>query len=442
MWYKAPELLLGSTRYTSAVDVWSAGCVLAELELGRPLFPGKSEIDQWDIIVKILGSPTEESYAGLNSVPNYETFIKNTTKYPNTFRNVYTNKINDQTMSLLERIFVLDPDRRPSPKIILTHSYFLSYPLPPANPNELEPLQLAGASLHEFQTKQKLKQAQKEAAAAAAGLGGLGKSPNPSTTTTDVAVTNVAVVANPSNELDIQINSSTGYAAPYPPTMVPGGVPYCLPTSQQGGVFLPPPILAPVIASTGIQTQPYFASVSNNQYMPVTHSQPPNYSQQQQQQQVSGSNPNYDYSSANLSVGMNVSTYYNPSQGINQSSFAPYANVYPSQIPPHPYGPPSVPSGQYGMPPPITTHPGGPHPMPPPPGASGPGSTQHNSGGGGFQQQQRSGSQSNQICSHFLRGTCNWGSSCRFTHPVDGPAVSSRHLQQQSDTSKRHRGSN
>ena len=55
MWYKSPELLLGSTRYTNAVDIWSAGCVLAELELGRPIFPGKTELEQFELITKVLG---------------------------------------------------------------------------------------------------------------------------------------------------------------------------------------------------------------------------------------------------------------------------------------------------------------------------------------------------------------------------------------------------
>ena len=413
MWYKAPELLLGATRYTSAVDVWSAGCVLAELELGRPLFPGKSEIDQWDLIVKILGSPTEESYAGLNSVPNYDTFVKNTTKYSNTFRSVYASKINDQTMSLLERIFVLDPDRRPSPKIILTHSYFLSYPLPPTNPTELEPLQLAGASLHEFQTKQKLKQAQKEAAAG-------GKSP----VTGEAVNTTANPTANPiapdvSNNASSEVStqSGTGYTAPYPP-IVPGA-PYCLPTSQSAGysatAYLPPPMV-PSAAAPGM-AQPYYAATS--QYMPAAHSLPPMYPQQQ----VGGAYPTYGYPPTTLAVGgvSESNAYYN-----NPQSF-PYANVYPPPQIHHPYGPPSVPSGQYGMPPLTPT--GG--PMPPGTGQQG-GFPQRS----GSQQQQQQ--QANQICGHFLKGNCTWGSSCRFSHSGDMPNASSR--MSQSDT-KRHRGS-
>ena len=156
MWYKSPELLLGSTRYSNAIDIWSSACVLAELELGRPIFPGKTELEQFDLVSKILGSPNEENWTGLTSLSNYESFLKNSVKYPNIFRSTYDKKISEQAIQLLERIFVLDPDRRPSPKIVLTHNYFFSYPTPPVNPTDLDPLQVVG-SLHEYETKLKRK---------------------------------------------------------------------------------------------------------------------------------------------------------------------------------------------------------------------------------------------------------------------------------------------
>ena len=163
MWYKSPELLLGSVRYTSAIDIWSSGCVLAELELGRPIFPGKSELEQFDLISKILGPPYEENWVGLTSLPYYDTFCKNMMKYPNILRSAYDKKMSEQAVSLLERIFVLNPDRRPSAKIILTHTYFFSYPTPPANPTDLDPLKIEG-SLHEYETKLKRKLAAQQVA--------------------------------------------------------------------------------------------------------------------------------------------------------------------------------------------------------------------------------------------------------------------------------------
>ena len=59
LWYRAPELLLGTKVYDSSIDMWSVGCILAELLLGRPLLPGKTEIDQMDWIFKTFGYPDE-----------------------------------------------------------------------------------------------------------------------------------------------------------------------------------------------------------------------------------------------------------------------------------------------------------------------------------------------------------------------------------------------
>ncbi|RYQ89788.1 hypothetical protein Ahy_B09g096250 isoform G [Arachis hypogaea] len=71
-YYRAPELIFGATEYTTAIDVWSVGCVLAELLLGQPLFPGESGVDQLVEIIKVLGTPTREEIKCMN--PNYTEF--------------------------------------------------------------------------------------------------------------------------------------------------------------------------------------------------------------------------------------------------------------------------------------------------------------------------------------------------------------------------------
>ncbi|ESQ51663.1 hypothetical protein EUTSA_v10017932mg, partial [Eutrema salsugineum] len=58
--HQAPELIFGATEYTSSIDIWSAGCVLVELLLGQPLFPGENSVDQLVEIIKVLGTPTRE----------------------------------------------------------------------------------------------------------------------------------------------------------------------------------------------------------------------------------------------------------------------------------------------------------------------------------------------------------------------------------------------
>lgn len=68
-YYRAPELIFGATNYTSSIDIWSSGCVMAELMLCQPLFPGESGIDQLVEIIKVLGTPTKEQLLAMN--PNY-----------------------------------------------------------------------------------------------------------------------------------------------------------------------------------------------------------------------------------------------------------------------------------------------------------------------------------------------------------------------------------
>lgn len=68
-YYRAPELIFGATNYTISIDIWSTGCVMAELMLSQPLFPGESGIDQLVEIIKVLGTPSKEQLVSMN--PNY-----------------------------------------------------------------------------------------------------------------------------------------------------------------------------------------------------------------------------------------------------------------------------------------------------------------------------------------------------------------------------------
>jgi serine/threonine protein kinase len=71
-YYRAPELIFGATEYSTSIDVWSAGCVAAELMLGHPLFPGDTGVDQLVEIIKVLGTPTKAEVEAMN--PNYTDF--------------------------------------------------------------------------------------------------------------------------------------------------------------------------------------------------------------------------------------------------------------------------------------------------------------------------------------------------------------------------------
>merc|ERR1712070_822288 len=72
LWYRAPDVLMGSRKYSTPVDLWSVGCIFAEMVTGRPLFPGNNEADQLVRIFQILGNPTEETWPSLADLPDYK----------------------------------------------------------------------------------------------------------------------------------------------------------------------------------------------------------------------------------------------------------------------------------------------------------------------------------------------------------------------------------
>jgi cyclin-dependent kinase 3 len=71
LWYRPPEILLGETHYTPAVDVWSVGCIIAEMSTGKPLFRGESEISQLHKIFNVVGTPSEASWAGVSKLKDF-----------------------------------------------------------------------------------------------------------------------------------------------------------------------------------------------------------------------------------------------------------------------------------------------------------------------------------------------------------------------------------
>ncbi|KAG7696160.1 hypothetical protein KL930_003187 [Ogataea haglerorum] len=71
LWYRAPDVLLGSRSYSTSIDMWSAGCIMAEMFTGKPLFPGSSNEDQLLKIFRVMGTPNERTWPGVTSYPNY-----------------------------------------------------------------------------------------------------------------------------------------------------------------------------------------------------------------------------------------------------------------------------------------------------------------------------------------------------------------------------------
>ena len=139
-WYRAPELLLGSKVYGPGVDVWAVGCVFAELMLRKPFFPGSSDIDQLGRIYQGLGTPTEETWPGHKSLPDYMEFSK--TSAPD-LRLAFPAAPPD-ALDLLKKLMAFDPNRRVSAAEALRHAYFSAQPLATPFPDLPKPTQKFG----------------------------------------------------------------------------------------------------------------------------------------------------------------------------------------------------------------------------------------------------------------------------------------------------------
>ena len=120
-YYRAPELVFGATIYTTAVDIWSMACVMAELFLGRPLFPGESGVDQLVEIIKVLGTPSSEQVAAMSK--NYPA-PKFPTIKPKPWAKVFKNPIPESAIDLLSRVLVYTPSARPTAIELCTHPFF------------------------------------------------------------------------------------------------------------------------------------------------------------------------------------------------------------------------------------------------------------------------------------------------------------------------------
>ncbi|KAL6565923.1 Shaggy-related protein kinase theta [Orobanche hederae] len=120
-YYRAPELIFGATEYTTAIDMWSAGCVMAELLLGKPLFPGESSVDQLVEIIKVLGTPTREEIKCMN--PNYTEF-----KFPqikaHPWHKVFHRRIPPEAIDLVSRLLQYSPTLRFTALEACAHSFF------------------------------------------------------------------------------------------------------------------------------------------------------------------------------------------------------------------------------------------------------------------------------------------------------------------------------
>lgn len=135
LWYRSPELLLGAKQYSTAIDMWSLGCIMAEFLSKQPLFNGKTEFDQLDKIFRTLGTPNETIWPGYSKLPGVKVnFVKHQynllrKKFPATS---FTGSpvLSDSGFDLLNRLLTYDPERRITAEDALNHEWFREVPLP------------------------------------------------------------------------------------------------------------------------------------------------------------------------------------------------------------------------------------------------------------------------------------------------------------------------
>lgn len=134
LWYRAPEILLGTRLYSNAVDVWSLGCIFAEMATRRALFPGDSEIDQLFRIFRTLGTPDENIWPGVTQLRDYTSMFPSWE--PRSLDEVVPSFDSD-AKDLLLKLLTYDPNQRISAKKALSHPYFNGVTLvPPPRPKK------------------------------------------------------------------------------------------------------------------------------------------------------------------------------------------------------------------------------------------------------------------------------------------------------------------
>jgi cyclin-dependent kinase 2 len=122
LWYRAPEILLGSCNYGTSIDIWSIGCIFAEMIIGKPLFPGDSEIDQLYKIFCLLGTPNENIWPGVSKLPDYSHCFP---KWSQDRSRNLTSCLGKTEYNLLYRMLIFIPEERITARDAMQHYFFV-----------------------------------------------------------------------------------------------------------------------------------------------------------------------------------------------------------------------------------------------------------------------------------------------------------------------------
>ncbi len=136
LWYRPPDVLLGSTEYSTPIDIWAVGCIYYEMACGRPLFAGTKVDEELYLIFKYLGTPTEKTLPGVTSNPDFQA-LKLPFYYGESL-NYLAPRLDQNGIDLLDKFLRYNPQSRISAHNAMFHKVFSSYP---PQIHALEPLQ-------------------------------------------------------------------------------------------------------------------------------------------------------------------------------------------------------------------------------------------------------------------------------------------------------------
>lgn len=139
-WYRAPEIMLSFQNYTTAIDLWSVGCILAELLGGRPIFKGRDYVDQLNLILDVLGTPEEETLSRIGSERAQE-YVRSLPPKPKVPWAVKYPHANPDALDLLDKLMAFDPAKRITCEEALQHPYLAAWHDPadePTCPNKFD----------------------------------------------------------------------------------------------------------------------------------------------------------------------------------------------------------------------------------------------------------------------------------------------------------------
>uniref|UniRef100_A0A7N6BV87 cyclin-dependent kinase n=1 Tax=Anabas testudineus TaxID=64144 RepID=A0A7N6BV87_ANATE len=124
LWYRPPDVLLGSTEYSTPIDMWGVGCILYEMATGRPMFPGATVKEELHLIFRLLGTPTEDTWPGISSNEEFRSYL-----FPQYRPQALINhvpRLDTEGIDLLSALLLYDTRSRISSEAALRHPYFLS----------------------------------------------------------------------------------------------------------------------------------------------------------------------------------------------------------------------------------------------------------------------------------------------------------------------------